>query len=110
MTPSSIKKPYRRFLRGSLLLVVFIVLIDLLSIVLASRTAPLHAGAPTFTVCHAIPRQGVANFYGKARSERYFCSNDGCYSDRYEDLSVVGSYEDANTCAGIAEKLSNGVL
>ncbi len=110
MTSSSQKKPYRRFLRGSVLLVVFIVLVDLLSIAIANKAEPLHAGAPTFTVCHAIPRQGVTNFYGKARTERYFCSNDGCYSNRYEELSVVGSYEDANTCAGIAEKLSGGVL
>ncbi len=110
MPPSSIKKHYRRLLRGSLTLVFFVVLIDLLSIAIASRTERLHAGAPTFTVCHAIPRQGVTNFYGKARTERYFCSNDGCYSDRYEELSVVGSYEDANTCAGIAEKLNAGSL
>jgi hypothetical protein len=66
---------------------------------------PMHSGAPTFTVCHAIPKQEMSKLT-QGRGERYFCSNDGCYSDKYEEMSVVGSYEDGNTCAGIAENLN----
>ncbi len=98
MTPSA-RKPYRRFLRGSLLLILFIVLVDLLSIVMNSRTERLHAGAPTFTVCHGVKATG---------GDRYFCSNDGCYSTKSEEMTVVGSYEDGNTCAGIASNLGEG--
>lgn len=96
MTPSA-KKPYRRFLRGSLLLVLLIALVDLLSLTMERRTERLHAGPPTFTVCHGVKATG---------GDRYFCSNDGCYSTKSEEMTVVGSYEDGNTCAGIAKKLS----
>ncbi len=99
------KKPTHQILRGSLLLVALLLLVDALSLTIERSHKPLHSGAPTFTVCHAIPRQNMQPIV-LGKGERYFCSNDGCYSDRYEELSVVGSYEDANTCAGIAKKLS----
>ncbi len=101
------KKPSHRLLRCSLLFIALLLLVDGLSLLIQRNQAPLHAGAPTFTVCHAIPRKNMQPIlFGKG--DRYFCSNDGCYSDRYEELSVIGSYEDANICAGIAEKLQSG--
>ena len=94
---SKSRKPRHRFLRGSLLLVFLIVLVDLITLVMNRVEGQVHGGAPTFTVCHAVQRQD--------KGERYFCSNDGCYSSEREEMTVVGSYDDGNTCAGIAEKL-----
>jgi hypothetical protein len=90
------KKAHHWFLRSILLVALSVVLIDTLSFTL-ERSIPLHRGAPTFTVCHAISKE--------REGERYFCSNDGCYSDDEEEVTVIGSYPDANTCAGIAENL-----
>ncbi|MSR67920.1 hypothetical protein EXS65_03815 [Candidatus Peribacteria bacterium] len=92
------KKAHHWFLRSSLIVVFSIVLIDTLSFTL-ERSIPFHRGAPTFTVCHAVSKNG--------EGERYFCSNDGCYSDEDEEMTVVGAFEDGNTCAGIAENLSH---
>ena len=94
----SSKKTQNWFLRSSLFVVLLIVLIDTISFTIDRQTAPIHAGAPTFTVCHAVQHD--------RGGERYFCSNDGCYSTKAEEMTVIGSYEDGNTCAGIAENLS----
>ena len=93
------KKYPHRILRNSLLLALLILLIQILSLAMDDTKEPLHAGAPTFTVCHATERQGTG--------ERYFCSNDGCYSTKSEEMTVIGSYEDGNTCAGIAENFGD---
>ncbi len=91
------KKVHHWFFRSALVIVLLIVLIDALSFTISRTVVPLHSGPPTFTVCHAVKKDEVG--------ERYYCSNDGCYSDGDEEMTVIGSYEDGNTCAGIAENL-----
>lgn len=104
ITSKSLKKQYP-YLRTSLLTVLLVVLLNTLFFTADRQQGPMHGGAPTYTVCHAIPREEKAGV-NQGRGDRYFCSNDGCYSDDYEEMSVIGSYEDANMCAGIAENLN----
>lgn len=98
------KKQYP-YLRTSLLTVLLVVLLNTLFFTADRPNRQMHGGAPTFTVCHAIPRAQKQEV-SQGRGERYFCSNEGCYSDDYEEMSVIGSYEDANMCAGIASNLN----
>lgn len=93
------KKVHYWLYRSTILVVVLIVILHTLSFVVDRRHTPLHSGPPTFTVCHGVKKAG---------GERYFCSNDGCYSTKSEEMTVVGSYEDGNTCAGIAGNLGEG--
>ena len=65
---------------------------------LFSGQSALHNAAASSVVCHAIPKTS-------AGTERYFCSAHGCYSDEDSDITVVGSYEDEDTCRGIAGSL-----
>ncbi len=97
------KKKYPYF-RTSVLTAVLVVLINTLFFTAEEGKRPIHSAAPTFTVCHAIPKQETSKF-AQEKGERYFCSNDGCYSDNDEEMSVIGTYEDGNTCAGIAKNL-----
>ncbi len=83
---------------------VLILLVDAATIRSYEHRLAEHAAAPTFTVCHATPKSQKAS-----SSEKYYCSNEGCYSDETYTMSVIGSYQDGNTCAGIAKHLQEGI-
>jgi hypothetical protein len=79
---------------------VLILLVDVVSMRGYERRLSLRAAAPTYTVCHAEEKEG--------NREKYYCSNEGCYSDDMYEATVVGSYEDGNVCVGIAKSLQEG--
>ena len=88
----------------SLITVLFVVLLDLVTIRGYEHQLAQHAAASTFTVCHGIPKKTMP-----VSHEKYYCSNEGCYSDDQFEMSVIGSYQDGNTCAGIAKSLQDAV-
>ena len=61
----------------------------------------VHAAASTFVVCHVLP--------GNVGGERYFCSQEGCFSSDKETMSVVGTFEDESMCAGLSKELQSGL-
>ena len=71
----------------------------------AQNTA--HAAPPTYVVCHGVDNKVLA---GHAKpAERYYCSTEGCISDAESTVTVVGTYENALTCSGIADRFTEGL-
>lgn len=83
------------YVGAGLLLILVIVAVEAIHTAAPLRDSPRHTAAPTYTVCHATGEY----------DERYYCSTEGCISDAEWKVTVVGTYEDAAMCSGIAERL-----
>ncbi len=88
----------RSFLLGALFVIAAIAALDAFGL---QRPPDSHAAASSYIVCHAVAKD-------PAGGEQYFCSQQGCFSDADEVVTVVGSYEDPATCSGIADTLQEG--
>ena len=97
----------KRLMTCGLGTVILTVLVDTVMIRRYEHRLAKHAAAPTFTVCHAVEKPHSLGT--RSYPEKYLCSNEGCYSDEVYDMSVVGAYQDGNTCAGIAKNLQEGI-
>ncbi len=100
------KPTLRRILSLIFVTIAFVLVADLLSIAHYKNRLASHGAALTYTVCHAIQKP-IARVQVDV-PEKYYCSNEGCYSDEVYDANVIGAYQDGNTCAGIAKNLQNG--
>ena len=94
----------KRLLAFGLATVLLTVLVDTVMLSRYEHRLAQHAAAPTYTVCHASAKPDRSTYH-----EKYFCSNEGCYSNDVYEMSVICAYQDGNTCAGIAKSLQEGI-